>query len=909
MSQANSRTYAFGAFTLIPSERVLLRDGLPVRLTPKAFALLVLLVEHAGSAVSKDQILEALWQGRFVIEANLTKHIWMLRRALGGDDDHYIETVPKLGYRFVATVETSSSDANNSAEHLRRPSERVDKDDVAASTARISKSPKLVAGVLAGALCAAAVMLLQFRHEPAAADLPPPGTIVALTDPSDLSPSQGTTWIGPAVQEMLGTSLSLGSKLRTVPNELVSQATLGLPVPKAGGYGPSSLVALKRRLGTDYVVSGSYFVMDGRTVRLDFVIQDARNHAILGTVTESGKLTDLPAVTTRVADGLYRELTGTETNRIDTTAVAALGPPTSEAMRHMGMGIEALRKFDAARARDEFLETVVDAPDYALAYAELSRAWLDLGYRSKGLAAAEQAAAKSSGLPQRIRLQIAAQRAEAAFDWPAAIASRRSLVALDPTNPDYGLRLVDVLIEAGKLNDAQVALTKLRSLGGQIWTDARVEIAAARLAAARDDTPASVAHAIRALELARAHDAPGQAAEAEEALGAAKTDRDPRGAAAYLMQGLADYRTVGNPRGQARVYRILGNLFSDHDPAKGRSLYTKSLALSQSIGDENGVASAEADMAIVLWDQGDRDGAEAATRRVLQIRKETGDAKGQAWALSALAVGQTDEAASDEAIDNFRSAIALDRTVDATSHIAFSLFSLSDILRLRGNLADAAHTCAQAQAAYATLAEPEMRGQADFECALIALDRGDFDAMRTGLARAAAWAGQHGDTYTVANVELTLGQIEMSRRNWHTAAMRINHASELVTRSDIVAGQALAASLLALCEQASGRAAQAAGEASRAKALRSRMTEREEAVMTDIALAQYRGRTGRRGQALAKLNAIAADAQGRRWVSWALEAKLAAIEFMTPAAAARTRHELAARARQSGFLWVAKRLA
>jgi eukaryotic-like serine/threonine-protein kinase len=83
VGQTESRTYAFGPFVLVSVERVLLRNGSPVRLTPKAFALLVLLIENAH-ALSKDQLIEALWLGRFVIESNLTKNIWMLRRALGG---------------------------------------------------------------------------------------------------------------------------------------------------------------------------------------------------------------------------------------------------------------------------------------------------------------------------------------------------------------------------------------------------------------------------------------------------------------------------------------------------------------------------------------------------------------------------------------------------------------------------------------------------------------------------------------------------------------------------------------------------------------------------------------------------------------------------------------------------------
>jgi DNA-binding winged helix-turn-helix (wHTH) protein/tetratricopeptide (TPR) repeat protein len=908
MGHAETRTYAFGPFLLVPAERLLLRDGRPIKLTPKAFALLALFVESAGKALSKDQIIEALWPGRFVIEANLTKHIWMLRRALDEDDEQYIETVPKLGYRFAAAVK-----------HAPEPSdirgERVPAADPldAAGAVSLDKREAHRRGWLASALVAAIVVILligflQLRRNPSSADSPAQAATVALTDPADLSPARDSSWIGPAVQEMLGTSLSLGSSLRAVPRELVSEATVGLPVPQAGGYGPSSLVALKRRLGTDYVVSGSYFVAPDQTVRLDFVVQDARNHLTLGTVTQTGRLADLPVLTTQIAGGLSNALVGKGAGRIDLATAGALAPPTAEAMRHIGLGLAALRASNATLARGEFLAAIVDAPDYAPAYADLSRAWLDLGYRDKAVAAAGQAVAKSDGLPQSVRLEIFLQRSEAAFDWPTALASLRSLIALDPANPEYRLRLVDDLTQVGRLNDAQLALTKLRNLGGQTWTDARVEIAAARLADAHDDTAACVAHATRALELARAHDAQGQAAEAEQILGAAKTPSSPRVAAAWLMQALSDYRTVGNPRGEAGVYRNLGILFSDSEPAKGREFYTKSLALSQSIGDQNGIAAAEADIATVLWAEGDRDGSEQAVREVLQIRKATGDVRGQAWAFTALAVEQTDEAASDAAIDNFRNAVALDSAAGATAHVAFTLYSLSDTLRLRGKLGEAADTCARAQAVNARVADPNLRGQADYECALIALDRGNLDATRAGLASAWTWAAQHGDTLTMANVQLTFGQIAIAQREWQAAAVRINRASSLFTQADIVTGQALTVALLVLCKQAAGRSAQAASDAAQAKALRGRMTEREQAMMTDIALAQYLGRTGKREQALEDLTGLAADAQRRQWASWGFETKLAAIEFMSPPAAARARSSLAAQARRQGFLWIAKRL-
>jgi DNA-binding winged helix-turn-helix (wHTH) protein/Tol biopolymer transport system component len=96
----------FGSFQLDPPERLLLRGRQPVPLTPKAFDLLVYLVEHAGRLVTKRELLAALWPGTFVEETNLTFTISILRKALGDgqNGEQFIQTVATRGYRFVAPV-------------------------------------------------------------------------------------------------------------------------------------------------------------------------------------------------------------------------------------------------------------------------------------------------------------------------------------------------------------------------------------------------------------------------------------------------------------------------------------------------------------------------------------------------------------------------------------------------------------------------------------------------------------------------------------------------------------------------------------------------------------------------------------------------------------------------------------
>jgi eukaryotic-like serine/threonine-protein kinase len=99
----------FGSVVLVPDESLLLKDGRPVPLTPKAFDLLTVLASNPGRLLTKDELMQAVWPDAVVEESNLASNISAIRRALGegaegADGDRLIETVPKRGYRFVAAV-------------------------------------------------------------------------------------------------------------------------------------------------------------------------------------------------------------------------------------------------------------------------------------------------------------------------------------------------------------------------------------------------------------------------------------------------------------------------------------------------------------------------------------------------------------------------------------------------------------------------------------------------------------------------------------------------------------------------------------------------------------------------------------------------------------------------------------
>jgi DNA-binding winged helix-turn-helix (wHTH) protein/TolB-like protein/Flp pilus assembly protein TadD len=112
MGELASQSYEFGRFSLNTAERVLLRDKDAVPLTPKAFDILLVLVENSGRIVEKDDLMRKVWPNTFVEEGNLTQNVSLLRKALGesGSGPQFIETVPRRGYRFVAAVTPSFHD-------------------------------------------------------------------------------------------------------------------------------------------------------------------------------------------------------------------------------------------------------------------------------------------------------------------------------------------------------------------------------------------------------------------------------------------------------------------------------------------------------------------------------------------------------------------------------------------------------------------------------------------------------------------------------------------------------------------------------------------------------------------------------------------------------------------------------
>jgi len=112
-----SNLYRFGEFVLDPGRRTLSRADSAVALTPKAFDVLLFLVQNPNRLVSKEELLQAVWGDTFVEEGNLTQYISHLRKALGdnSEDSRLIVTIARKGYQFTARV--TVADAADIAKH------------------------------------------------------------------------------------------------------------------------------------------------------------------------------------------------------------------------------------------------------------------------------------------------------------------------------------------------------------------------------------------------------------------------------------------------------------------------------------------------------------------------------------------------------------------------------------------------------------------------------------------------------------------------------------------------------------------------------------------------------------------------------------------------------------------------
>lgn len=215
---------------------------------------------------------------------------------------------------------------------------------------------------------------------------------VAVLGFANVSGAEVNEWIGTALGEILVTELAADGALRTIPAENVVQARTDLGLDTIQTLGDETLEQLRRHLGSDLVVLGSYTIPPGATdLRLDLRVQRAADGEQVASASESGPVAELMPMAAAVATELRRSLgVGEIAAGAGVVAEASL-PSDPEAAKLFAEGVALLRDFDPEGAAAKLEAAVAADPDAPMAWSALASARGTMGLAEQARVAAERA--------------------------------------------------------------------------------------------------------------------------------------------------------------------------------------------------------------------------------------------------------------------------------------------------------------------------------------------------------------------------------------------------------------------------------------------------------------------------------------------------------------------------------------
>jgi TolB-like protein/DNA-binding winged helix-turn-helix (wHTH) protein/Tfp pilus assembly protein PilF len=466
--------YEFGPFRLDAARHLLQRDSQPLPLPPKAFDILVFLVERRGELLTKGDLLSAVWPDTFVEENNLTQYVSMLRKVLGdGLDDHkYIETVPKLGYRFVSEVRQVSDGEGDFllARHTQtrivvreEKEEEIAVPDVSAipaqdkfSAVRPSRRPVWV--WISGGLAAIALVLVgvhfQNRHR-AGIDAVNPQRIrsLAVLPLKNLSGDPAQDFFADAMTDALTTNLAQIHELRVI-SETSAMHYKGTN---------KALAEISRELNVDGVVEGTVF-RSGDRVRITAQLVEAPTDRHIWARGYERDLRDVMKLQDEVALDVVSEIKVKLTPQEQLRLTKAT-PVNTEAYQLFLQG-----EYFGTRVTEDFLRKAVSTlqlsiskdPNYVPAHVVLALAYEGLatnGYDppSMGFPNAKAELTKALELDEdsaEAHSTLGHIKMTYDWDWPGAAKEIQRALELNPNSASAQSTLGSYFIIVGHFDEA-----------------------------------------------------------------------------------------------------------------------------------------------------------------------------------------------------------------------------------------------------------------------------------------------------------------------------------------------------------------------------------------------------------------------------------------------------------------------
>jgi len=427
-SDSSQPCYEFGPFRVDARNHLLLREGQPVPLSPKAFEVLLVLLEHRGRVLEKDELIERLWPDSVVEEANLTVNISALRKALGESRNHpqYIVTVPGRGYRFAAEVkevsepttelvvqqrasaslvieeeESESSAADFTQESAAARRGGASSDSVAQSWSGRIKRHKLGVGLALVALMAVAGVSFAYLHRRPA--LTEKDTVLL----ADFENQTGDVIFDGTLKQALAVQLEQSPFLNIFPDERVRE-TLRL-MKRPADERVTSAVAREvcQRQNLKAMLSGSIASLGHDYVLTLEAINSQTGDVIAREQVEAGSKEQVLRALGQAATKL-REKLGESLHLIQQFDVPIAQATTSslEALKAYSLGYEQNLKGKYLEAIPFYKRAIELDPNFVLAYSTLSGAYSNTLQLELAAECAEKAYQLRERVSERERLSV-----------------------------------------------------------------------------------------------------------------------------------------------------------------------------------------------------------------------------------------------------------------------------------------------------------------------------------------------------------------------------------------------------------------------------------------------------------------------------------------------------------------------
>ncbi|HEY4842319.1 MAG TPA: winged helix-turn-helix domain-containing protein [Terriglobales bacterium] len=478
MSSVNNNLYEFADFSLDPQNRVLRRSGATVSLTPKAFDLLLVLVQNAGRIVSKDELMKAVWSDSFVEESNLTQTVFMVRKVLDETANRrYIQTVQGQGYRFLVPVKEATLEGpEGEPPGTERPvaaSETVEVREVPveASPPQVKSWRPLVIACAAVAL----VLIVVFAIWPWHSRVSPaePGKIMLAVLPFE-------NFTGDPGQEYFSDGLT---------EEMISQlgdldpAHLGVIARTSVmhyKHSQESISEIGKNLGVQYVIEGSVR-RDLERIRITAQLIQVKDQSHLWAREYDRDLSHLlelqEEISREIAGEIEFSLSGRrsiEANRQQPPASATTASSYEAYDLYLkGRYFWNKRTGDGFRQAADYFQQAIDKdPNYGRAYAGLADtfALMSTWYAGpqnelmpKARSAALRAIALDEGLAEA-HASLALIRENYDYDWRGAEREFRRAIQLDPQYATAHQWYAEFLSWQGRFEDAYTESERARHL-------------------------------------------------------------------------------------------------------------------------------------------------------------------------------------------------------------------------------------------------------------------------------------------------------------------------------------------------------------------------------------------------------------------------------------------------------------